>query len=80
MRPWHDKVLITLNPYQGLKRRGMTEGYTEQLVLITLNPYQGLKHNQAPQENAIAIVLITLNPYQGLKRKKPKLRGGSLRF
>ncbi len=36
-------VLITLNPYQGLKRANHLSATPGNHVLITLNPYQGLK-------------------------------------
>ncbi len=37
------KVATTLNPYQGLKRRTVSDLTWNELVATTLNPYQGLK-------------------------------------
>ncbi len=63
-------VLITLNPYQGLKqadtvnkpRRFGRSNYSESLSGIETHP------NREIRIGKIAQVLITLNPYQGLKR------------
>ncbi len=52
----HEKgsVLITLNPYQGLKRKNEPSAWQSHcMVLITLNPYQGLKQPSAAKCDAL---------------------------
>ena len=43
-------LLITLNPYQGLKRKRPCQHETDHRLLITLNPYQGLKRKLVPRQ------------------------------
>ncbi len=38
-------VIITINPYQGLKLGGLAQCPVDLWVIITINPYQGLKRS-----------------------------------
>ena len=60
-------VEINLNPFQGLKRAGITLGSPFRFVEINLNPFQGLKPNPCTARVSEWTVEINLNPFQGLK-------------
>ncbi len=43
------KVLINMNPYQGLKPKNLPKRRETNSVLINMNPYQGLKPGDEPK-------------------------------
>ena len=60
-------VIITTNPFQGLKLEILKHICWDEPVIITTNPFQGLKQLRATDTTPMERVIITTNPFQGLK-------------
>ncbi len=66
---WALGVIITTNPFQGLKLAKLKRlRKLIKIVIITTNPFQGLKLSVRFTEIFRTLVIITTNPFQGLKQ------------